>query len=106
MDVKESGYSVLRKSISRLATFLVADATLDAPTVYTLYTVPKGKRAIIDHVRAHSNSASLAGMNDLNFGGGAAGITPVWLDAGDISTLTSAQILLEQLSPSTGMMLL
>jgi hypothetical protein len=82
----------MRRTLTRLSTTLIEDATLNAPTVYALYKCPKRRRVIIDHVRAHSNSASLAGMNDLNFGGGPDGIAPVWKDAADISSMTTAQM--------------
>ena len=61
----------------------------DAPTVHTIFVVPPGKKALIAHVAIHSNSASLAGMTDVNFGGGPAGITPVWKDAADLSSMTT-----------------
>lgn len=56
------------------------DMNADSPTLNQLYTVPAGKKCIIDSVIIHSNSATLAGMNDVDFGAGAAGITPAWLN--------------------------
>ena len=92
MHVMEGGRSRKKRTITRLATFKVVDAELDAPTVYSLFKCPRRKRAIIDHVKIHSNAGSLAGADDINFGGGAAAATPVWLDAGDISSMTTAQM--------------
>jgi len=72
-----------------LSSTLIADTSLDAPTVYPLYTVPAGKKAILRVIILHSNSASLAGMIDVNFGGGVAAITPMWINAVDFSTMTT-----------------
>ena len=71
------------------------DAILDVPTVHTLYTCPPGKQAVIVEVIAHSNSADLAGMVDVNLGGGAAGISPLFLDAADLSSMATAMSMLK-----------
>jgi hypothetical protein len=65
------------------------DPEPDAPTVHQLYHVPAGKKAVIVELVVRSNTASLAGMTDVNFGGGAAAITPVWKDAQDLSSITA-----------------
>jgi hypothetical protein len=82
----------MRRTLTLLKRVTIADAMLDVPTVYTLYKCPKRRRVIIDHIRVHSNSATLAGMADINFGGGAEAKTPVWKDAADISSMTTAQM--------------
>ena len=92
MFVREKGYSWLRKSITRLSTTRIADGEVDDPTVYALFKCPRGKRLIVDHVKIHSNNADLSGANDINFGGGAAAATPVWKDAADISSMSTAQM--------------
>ncbi len=66
-------------AISLLARTVVADVQTGT-TRNVLYTVPPGKRAIIDQVVIHTPTGSLAGMNDVDFGGGAIGATPVWID--------------------------
>ena len=68
------------KSIALLSSTAISDMTLDVPTLWDLYTVPPGMYGIIDSVIIHSNSATLAGMNDVDFGSGAAAITPAWLN--------------------------
>jgi hypothetical protein len=80
----------LRENAITLLSSTVIDAILDVPTVHVLYTCPPGKQVIVDHVLAHSNTDDLTGMDDMNFGGGAAGVTPVWLDAGDLSSMSTA----------------
>ncbi len=79
------------KAIALLASTVVADVNADVPTRNVLYTVPPGKRAVIDQIVIHSATATLAGMNDVDFGGGAAGITPAWLNnetgIGDITSV-------------------
>jgi hypothetical protein len=74
---------------------VVIDAKLDVPTVHKLFRVPAGKKAVIIELVAHSNSATLSGMVDVNLGGGAAGIAPVWLDEADLSSMTTAQMMLK-----------
>jgi hypothetical protein len=71
------------------------DAKLDAPTVHTLFHCPPGKRAVIIEVVAHSNSADLAGMTDVNLGGGPVGIAPTWLDAADLSSMNTSNRMLK-----------
>lgn len=83
----------------------VIDAILDAPTVHTLFRCPPGKKAVIIEVIAHSNSASLAGMIDVNFGGGAAAITPVWLDNAALNSMTSA-FMMEKKQPAGAVVLI
>jgi len=92
MDVIESGSTRMRRTITRLASYTVADAELDAPTLHNLYTCPRTKKAIIDHLRFHSNAGSLAGMNDIDIGGGAAAVTPAWKTTADVSSMTTAQM--------------
>jgi hypothetical protein len=82
-DLKEN-------AITKLSSTAIADMSLDAPTLYSLFTCPPGKQLLVDHVVVHSNSASLAGMTDVNFGGGVAAITPVWADAADFSSMVTA----------------
>ena len=85
-DLKES-------AITLLSSTAIADMTTDAPTIYSLYSAPTGKQALITRVVVHSNSASLAGCNDVNFGGGAAAATPVWMDAeAHLAGMTSASM--------------
>ena len=82
-DLKES-------CISLLATTGAIDFE-DERTV-ALYTVPTGKRMIIDQVAVHSNSDDLAGMNDVDFGKGA--VTPasalVWVETHDLTDMSAA----------------
>lgn len=78
----------LQKSLVHLLSSTEIDAILDVPTVHRLYLVPEGKQAVIISVMARSNSASLAGMTDVNFGGGVAAITPVWKDAANFAGMT------------------
>ncbi len=87
MDLREIAITLLSST--------VIDAILDVPTVHQLYTCPTGKKAIIDHVLVHSNTDDLTGMNDVNFGAGAAGITPVWLDNADLSSMSTALMALK-----------
>lgn len=89
MDVKESGYSWMRKAVTRLTTYTIADATLDAPTTYSIYTVPRGKRLIFNHASWHSNSATLAGMTDVDIGvnGGSQLVS-----AQSLASMTSANV--------------
>ena len=80
-----------------LSRTVVADVMLDAPTLNELYTVPPGKRAIITEVILHTPTATLAGMNDVDFGGGAAAITPAWLNnetgIGDMTAVEDYMVL-------------
>lgn len=66
------------KAITLLSRTLEIDANADA-TLHPLFTVPPGKRAIIIEVIVHSNADSLAGMDDVNFGGGPTGVAPSWI---------------------------
>lgn len=66
-------------AITLLARTVVADVQADSPTRNVVYTVPPGKRMIVDQLVIHTPTASLAGMDDVDFGGGAAAITPAWL---------------------------
>ena len=59
------------KAESLLSSTTVANMSLDVPTLTALYTVPAGKQAIITKVIIHSPSATLDGMNDVDFGSGA-----------------------------------
>lgn len=76
---------------------VLADLQIDAQTAQQngIWTVPVGKQAIITEVIAHSNTATLAGMTDVNFGGGLPPTTPVWLDAANLSSMTSANMMLK-----------
>jgi hypothetical protein len=84
-------------TITRLSRTTGVDMNADVPTLNELYTVPFGKKCIIDSVVIHSNNASLAGMNDVDFGAGAAAITPAWLNnetgIGDMTTVNSWMVL-------------
>ena len=68
------------------------DAQLDGPTVHNIFTVPPGKRAVVLAFAAYKNSASLAGMTDVNLGGGPAAVTPSLLDAESLAALTTANM--------------
>ena len=89
-DVKE-------KAIALLSSTAISDMTLQVPTLWSLYTVPFGKMAVIDSVVIHSNSATIAGMDDVDFGGGATAVNPTWLNnetgIGDMTTANSHMIL-------------
>jgi len=91
----EAYEAALEQNVVQVLGSVTIDAILDAPTVWKLFTCPAGFEAIITEVIAHSNTATLAGMIDVNFGGGAAAITPVWLDAADLSSMTSANMMLK-----------
>lgn len=67
-------------AIARLSRTTGIDMNADAPTLNALYTVPPGKKAIIDCVIIHSNDADLTGMNDVDFGAGATATSPGWLN--------------------------
>ena len=73
-DLRENCMALLSRTV-------IADIEADAPTLNLLYTCPPGKKCIIEAVIAHSNTASMAGATDMDFGGGAAAATPVFLDA-------------------------
>lgn len=79
------------KCIALLSTTASIDMNADAPTTNNLFTCPPGQKAVIDSVHIHSNSATLAGMNDVNFGGGAAGGVSIFIDAeAGIEDMTTA----------------
>jgi len=83
--------------IARLARTVVADVNADVPTRNVLYTVPPGKRAIITQVILFNPTATLAGMNDVDFGGGATATSPAWLNnetgIGDMTDVEDYMIL-------------
>lgn len=73
-----------------LAVVKLVDVNADA-AYRPLYLVPNGYSMIPSRLRIRENSASLAGMDDINIGGGAAAATPAWLDAATgMEALTSA----------------
>jgi len=84
-------------TIGLLSSTAISNMALDVPTLWTLYTAPLGRKCVIDSVVIHSNSGSLAGMDDVDFGGGATAIDPVWIDnetgIGDMTTANSYMIL-------------
>lgn len=84
-------------AISLLARAVVADVQADVPTRNVLYTVPPGKRMVVDQVVIHSPTATLAGMNDVDFGGGATATSPAWLNnetgIGDMTDVEDYMIL-------------
>lgn len=84
-------------AIARLSRTTGIDMNADAPTLNALYTVPPGKLCVIDSVVIHSNSATLAGMNDVDFGAGATATSPAWLNnetgIGDMTNANSWMIL-------------
>ncbi len=67
-------------AITKLASTVIADVQADSPTRNVIYTVPPGKRLIVDQVVVHTATATLAGMNDVDFGGGATASSPAWLN--------------------------
>lgn len=87
--------ALLERRLVHVLSVTVIDAILDAPTVHKLFTCPTGKQAVITAVIFHSNTATLAGMIDVNLGGGVAAITPVWLDNQSLAGLTVANSFLE-----------
>ena len=82
-------------AITKLSTTTIADMQSDTPTLNPLYTVPTGKRAIITMVVIRDPSATLAGMNDVDFGSGA--IPTDWLNnetgIGDMTATTDFMVL-------------
>lgn len=77
------------KAISLLSSTAVAD--MNAVAVTELYQVPPGKILIPVELIVHSVSATLAGCDDVNFGGGADAASPVWIDAnGGLADCTAA----------------
>lgn len=83
------------RAISLLVSAYVADMQSDSPTLNVLYTIPTGKRCIIDQVVIRDPSASLAGMNDVDFGWGATALG--WLNnetgIGDMTATTDFMVL-------------
>ena len=61
------------------ATAAVGVSTVEAGATYEVFEAPANHYAIVDHVIVHSNSASLAGWADANFGAGAAGEADPWV---------------------------
>ncbi len=70
-DLKENSDSLLAQ---------VTGIDMNTIAEIELYTVPLGKKAIITRIIVHSPSATLVGLDDVNFGGGAAGAGIVFLD--------------------------
>lgn len=85
------------QAIALLASTVVADVQADAPTRNLIYTVPPGKGMIIDSLVIHSPTASLAGMDDVDFGGGALCQSPSWINnetgIGDMTDVDDFMIL-------------
>lgn len=71
-NLKEQAMALLSRTV-------VLDVQSDGPTLNQLYTVPPGKRAVIAEVVLHSPTASLAGMDDVDFGGGVIATAPDWV---------------------------
>ncbi len=75
-------------AISLLSSTVVADMNAAATT--KLYSVPAGKILIPVELVFHSPTATLAGADDINYGGGADSASPVWVDAnGGIADMTA-----------------
>jgi len=83
--------------LARLGLAVVADAQSDSPTKNVIFTVPPGKRAIVSEVVLYNPTATLAGMNDVDFGGGATATSPAWLNnetgIGDMTDVEDYMIL-------------
>jgi hypothetical protein len=72
----------------------VAGVDCNSTGVVSLVTATPGKSMVITKVVIRKNSASLAGMDDLNFGGGSSANTPVWTDAATgMEALTTANMI-------------
>ncbi len=88
--------SVEDKMIEGLVTVL-SSRVIDANAVQLnpFFIPPIDKKVIITEVLIHSNTATLAGMTDVDFGGGTLSNVPVWLDAVDLSSMTTAESILK-----------
>lgn len=73
--------------IALLNRAFISDALTDNDVVWPLFLCPANHYAIIIEVVAHSNTATLAGMTDIDFGTGA---SLDWVAAHDLEDMTVA----------------
>jgi hypothetical protein len=84
MDLKKVSISMLSS---------VTGGVQDGDSMFTLYTVPLGKKCIVDSIVARSPTGSMAGATDFDFGADDSTGGQMWKVGVDLSSLTGYYVI-------------